>query len=144
MDIQSSNKTGDPSNEKARRRASERELLLTYLTAGLSFAEAGEMVGISSPTVRRHNSQPEFRAALAKRRGHLESEAAGRAAALEPLAWDVIAATMSGPDPALALKAALAVGPASARLRVVVDQAARLSQLEALLAGLLEEQRHGR
>ncbi len=109
--------------------------MLAALAAGATNEQASRMAGVSEATVRRRLQEPDFQRRLAE----IQRDAVnGATAALGAIALRAVTALSEllggGTPPAVRLGAARAVLEIGGRLREERDLAARLQQVEEMLA----------
>jgi hypothetical protein len=114
------------------------EVLVEALANGSSYAEAGDLAGVSARTVRRRMSDPTFSAEVAKRRNERLGVVSGRLSQLAERALDVLEGALASERAGEALRAADMVLSLDRRYREQVDFAARLLAVEDGLAGGLD------
>ena len=94
------------SNELSDRREAQDEILVAALAGGRSYAEAGELAGISGRTVARRMADVGFARLVADRRGEQVTAIAGRISSLSGEAVDAIHECLSDPSAGTRLAAA--------------------------------------
>jgi len=102
--------------------------------AGLSYAQAGELAGVSARTARRRVSDPPFATELASRRAARVSDVTGRLLVGADRAVQVLLEALESPVTGERLRAADLVLSMSRRFRADCDVDRRLSSLEAAAA----------
>jgi hypothetical protein len=123
---------GDRGDDGRTRSEGTDALILQGLAAGMSQSETGRHAGVSPRTVRRRVADPDFRAQVARARDDYVDRVAGQLMTSTEEAVSVLRRLMqSDQQPALQLRAALAVLQTSAQWGAIADMQARLSDLES-------------
>lgn len=112
-------------------RSVEDEALKDALATGLTYAEAGEVVGVSERTVRRRMSEQEFAADVSRRRGEHVSSLAGQLVTAGTEAVHVLRESLHADVPAVRLRAAQLLLTLGTQLRHAHELEQRLAALEA-------------
>lgn len=114
------------------RRSAQDELLVAALAAGQSYAEAGDLAGISSRTVARRMSEVAFARRVADRRGEQVVAIAGRISSLTFEAIEAVRECLADSDARTRLAAA----------RLLLDWALKFRRGEDLALAVAEIRQH--
>ena len=112
-------------------RSVEDEALKDALATGLTYAEAGELVGVSERTVRRRMSDQPFAAEVSRRRGEHVSSLAGLLVTAGADAVHVLRESLHDDAAAVRLRAAQLLLTLGTQLRHAHELEQRLAALEA-------------
>ncbi len=112
-------------------REHEDGLLTQALAAGLTYAGAGRVAGVSERTVRRRMADPRFAADVSIRRGEHVAAVAGQLVGAGTDAIDVLRGCLAADSPAVRLRAAHLVLTLGTQLRHANELEDRLIALEA-------------
>lgn len=111
-------------------REHEDEVLKAALAAGMTYAAAGAVAGVSDRTVRRRMKEPGFAAQVSTMRGEHVAAVTGQLAIAGGAAVEVLVDCMAAGSPALRLRAAHLVLTLGAQLRQASEFEERLTALE--------------
>lgn len=121
-------------HEGDRRRAPQDELIIEALASGLNYSDAGAAGRVTSRTVGRRMSDPNFAARVSQRRGERVSEITGALTTMSREAIDVLRETMADGRPGDRLRAAHLTLTLMSKFRNETEMEQRLASIERQLA----------